>query len=106
VCIAAAVGSGKHQARLPTDRFEKLHEGSCLNHAYPINHKLRDCGMMKNFMTSGSLTRSMEVNEVPNEGDLTPFPGEDAVTTIYDGHPSLGVHCVSNPIPGTPTRWG
>jgi hypothetical protein len=31
--------------------------------------------MMKNFMASGSLTRGMEVDEVPNEGEAMPFPG-------------------------------
>jgi hypothetical protein len=50
------VGSGKRLARLPTDHFEKILEETCPNYAYPIKHKLRDCGVMKNFMASGSLT--------------------------------------------------
>jgi hypothetical protein len=33
--------------------------------------------MMKSFITSGSLSRGMEVDEVPDEGGTTPFPGED-----------------------------
>jgi hypothetical protein len=37
------------------DHFEKHLEETCPNHAYPVNHKLRDYGMMKNFMASGSL---------------------------------------------------
>jgi hypothetical protein len=37
------------------DHFEKLMEETCLNHAYPIKHKLKDCCMMKNFIASGSL---------------------------------------------------
>jgi hypothetical protein len=37
------------------DCFEKLLEETYPNHAYPIKHKLRDCGMIKNFMASGSL---------------------------------------------------
>jgi hypothetical protein len=32
--------------------------------------------MMKIFMASGSLTRVMEVNEVHNEVDTIPFPGQ------------------------------
>jgi hypothetical protein len=55
-CAVTAAGSGKHQAWLPTNHFEKLLEETCLNHAYPVKHKLRDYGMMKNFMASGSLT--------------------------------------------------
>jgi hypothetical protein len=56
----------------------------------PIKHKLKNCSMMKNFMASGSLTRGMELDEVPEEGDVTPFPREDAVMMIYDGCPPAG----------------
>jgi hypothetical protein len=89
-------GSDKHQAWPPMDHFEKLLEEICPNHAYPIKHKPRDCGMMKNFMTSGSLTRGIEVDEVPDEGDTTPFPREDVIMTIYDGRPLLGMCRMSN----------
>jgi hypothetical protein len=51
-----ATGSSKRQARSPKDHFEKLLKETCLNHAYPIKHKLRDCGLMKSFMTTGSLS--------------------------------------------------
>jgi hypothetical protein len=54
--IAIAARCGKRQARPPTDNFERLLEEACSNHAYPIKHKLKDYGMMKNFMISGSLT--------------------------------------------------
>jgi hypothetical protein len=53
--ITVVAGSGKHQARPPTDHFEKLLEDICPNHSYPVKHKLRDCSMMKNFVASGSL---------------------------------------------------
>jgi hypothetical protein len=62
--------------------------------------------MMKNFMALGSFTQGMELNEVPNEGDMMPFPREDAVMTIYDGPPSPGVRLLSNPSPGTPAHCG
>jgi hypothetical protein len=106
VHIVAVIGSSKRQARPPMDHFEKLLEETCSNLAYLIMHKLRDCDMMKNFMASGSLTRGMEVGEVLDEGDMTPFPGQDAVMTIYDGRPSSGMHHVSNPRLGTPARCG
>jgi hypothetical protein len=48
----------------------------------------------------------MELDEVPNEGDATPFPGEDTIMTIYDGRPTLGMHRVSNPSPETPAHCG
>jgi hypothetical protein len=106
VHATVVVGSGKHQARPPTDHFEKLFEESCPNHAYHIKHKLNDCGMMENFMASGSLARGMEVNEVTDEGDTTPFPEEDAVMTIYDSHPVPEMRRVSNPSLGIPARCG
>jgi hypothetical protein len=90
VHAVAIGGSGKRQARPPTDHFGKLLEETCPNHAYPIKHKLRDCGMMNNFLASGSRVRGMEVDEVPNEGDTMPFPGEDVVMVIYNGRPRRG----------------
>jgi hypothetical protein len=51
----AATGSGKRQAQPPTDHFEKLMEETCLNHTYPVKHKLRDYNMIKNLMALGSV---------------------------------------------------
>jgi hypothetical protein len=41
VRTVAITCSGKRQVRSPMDHFEKLLEETCLNHAYPIKHKLR-----------------------------------------------------------------
>jgi hypothetical protein len=102
----AVTDSGKCQARTPQDHFKKLLEETCPNHAYTIKHKLRDCGMMRNFMASGSLARGMEVNEVLDEGDTMPLLKEDAVMMIYDGCPSPGMRRVANPSLGNPARYG
>jgi hypothetical protein len=93
-CAMAVAYSGKCQVRPPTDHFEKLFEDICSNDVYPIMHKLRD--------------RGMEVDEVPDEGNTMPFPGEEAVMMIYDGRPPPGMCCVSYPSLGTPARcdWG
>jgi hypothetical protein len=53
---SAATSSNKRQARPPTDHFKMLLEEGCPNHAYPVRHKLKNCGMIRSFMTSGSLT--------------------------------------------------
>jgi hypothetical protein len=106
VCVTAIAGSGKHLAWPRTDHFEKLLEDTWPNNTNPIKYKLRDCSMMKNFIASGSLARGMEINEVPNEGDMTPFLREDIVMMIYDGHPSSGMRRVSNLSLGTPARCG
>ena len=36
------------------DHFEKLLEGPCLNHAFPIKHLYKDCDLMKRFLFGGS----------------------------------------------------
>jgi hypothetical protein len=41
--------------RTPIYHFKRLLKKVCLNHAYPVRHKLKDCGMMQSFMTSGTL---------------------------------------------------
>jgi hypothetical protein len=58
------------------DHFERLLKEDCPNHMYPVKHKLKDCGMMKNFMTSGSLTQDKLPEEDPGGSDAMSFPGE------------------------------
>ena len=36
------------------DHFEKLLEGSCPNHVFPIKHLYKDCVLMKKFLFRGS----------------------------------------------------
>jgi hypothetical protein len=45
---------------------------------------------VEEFHWLGSLTRGMEVDEVPDEGDMTPFLREDMVMIICDGRPRRG----------------
>jgi hypothetical protein len=98
-------GSSKCQAFLPMNHFEKLLKVACPNHAYRVKHKLRDCGMMKNFMTSRSLSQGMEVDEIPIEGDMMPFPREGVVMAIYGRHPSPERCHMPDPGLGTPARF-
>ena len=53
--MAAADHKG---GRKPTegtpDHFEKLLEGLCLNHAFPIKHLCKDYVLMKWFLSEGS----------------------------------------------------
>jgi hypothetical protein len=72
--IMTTAHSGKRQARPLIDHFERLLEEGFPNHAYPIKHKLKVCDMMKIFMISVSLTRGMELDEVLDRSDTTPFP--------------------------------
>jgi hypothetical protein len=76
---------------MTTDHFERLLEEACLNHMYPVKYKLKDYVMMKNFMTSGSLTRDKET-----KGEV--------VMMVYDGCSPTRRRRVSNLSPGTLTR--
>jgi hypothetical protein len=42
--------------RPPTDHLRRLLKEAYQNHAYPIRYMLKDYGMMRSFMNSGSLT--------------------------------------------------
>jgi hypothetical protein len=53
--VTAAERDFRHQAWQLKDHFKKLLEVTCPNHTYPIKHKLKECTMMKNFMTTGAL---------------------------------------------------
>jgi hypothetical protein len=89
---------------MTTDHFERLLEEACLNHMYPVKHKLKDYVMMKNFMTSGSLTRDKEPKGDSGGGGTTPFLDEEVVMMVYDGCSPTERRRVSNLSPGTLTR--
>jgi hypothetical protein len=41
----------------PADHFKKILKVTCRNHVYPIRHKLKECSMMKNYLTTGAFTK-------------------------------------------------
>ena len=53
--VAAADRKG---GRKPTEgtlnHFEKLLEGPCLNHAFPVKHLYKDCALMKRVLSGGT----------------------------------------------------
>jgi hypothetical protein len=56
--------------RQPTDYIEKLLVATYQNHAYHVRHKLKECSMIKSYMTIGALTKS-------KKPDAAPFLGEE-----------------------------
>jgi hypothetical protein len=74
----------KCQAWPPKVYFEKLLESACPNHTYYIKHKLKDCTMMKNFLTFGALSKGKNPEGDPGEKGVARFPREEAVMMIYD----------------------
>jgi hypothetical protein len=72
------------------DYFKRLLEEACPNHAYPVRHKLKDCSMMRSFMTLGSLTWGAELGEGLDVSETMPFLEENAAMMVYRGHPHQG----------------
>ena len=57
-CEGPLMATADHKgAQKPTegtsDHFEKLLEGPCPNHAFPVKHLYKDCGLMKQFLSGG-----------------------------------------------------
>ena len=61
--------------RKPTEgtpnHFEKLLEGPCPNHAFPIKHLYKDCSRMRRFLSGGS-----------NKGELGKDPDPSTCNTL------------------------
>jgi hypothetical protein len=55
----------KRQMRPPKDHFEKLLEVTYPNHTYPVQHMIKDCTVMRNFMTSGAFSKGRKPREAP-----------------------------------------
>ena len=51
---AADRKGGQNPAEGTLNHFEKLLEGPCPNHAFPVKHLLKDCGLMRWFLSGGS----------------------------------------------------
>jgi hypothetical protein len=50
--IVVAEHDFKRRTRSPKDHFKKILEAAYPHHPYPIKHKLKDCTMMRRFLSS------------------------------------------------------
>jgi hypothetical protein len=50
-----------------------------------MKHKLKDCTMMKNFLTLGAFSKGRKPNGDPGREAAIDILGEAEVTTIFDG---------------------
>jgi hypothetical protein len=70
--------------RMPSDHFKKHLKVTYPNHAYPI--KLKECTIMKTYMTSRALTKGKKPDGDLGGGNVaTPFLEEESVMLIYSG---------------------
>jgi hypothetical protein len=74
--VAATECKGKKASTEGTlDHFRKMLKGPCLNHAYPVKHAYKDCGLMKKFLSGGTKK---------GEGKRKPDPPKDDVKEKED----------------------
>jgi hypothetical protein len=62
--VASAGRNFKLCTQPPKDHFKKVLEAACSHHPYPVRHKLRDCTVMKRFMSSDT---SADGNELARD---------------------------------------
>jgi hypothetical protein len=84
-CVLSIARSNMRLVRPPTNHFKRPLEEARPNHAYLIRHKLKDYDMMRSFMTSGSLTCSAELDEMPDRSNTMPFSEENTIMMVYGG---------------------
>jgi hypothetical protein len=105
-CTSTAVCNEKRPVRPPTDHFKRFLEEAYPNRTYPVRHKLKDCSMMRSFMTSRSLNWATELDEGLDGSDTTLFPEKNAVMTVYGERSPSGRHRMSSLSHRAPTRCG
>jgi hypothetical protein len=69
------------QTRAPKGHFKKILQATYRHHPYPIKHKLRECTMIKRFMSSAdALPSGDELTRNPRNGGMV--LGQLEVATI------------------------
>jgi hypothetical protein len=63
----------------PTDYFKKLLKATCPNLTYPVRHKLKECTMMKNYMTTITFANGKRPEGDSSRKATAPFPEEKMV---------------------------
>jgi len=71
------------------NHFEKILEGPCPNHAFPVKHLLKDCGLMWKFLSRNSNNREQGKEPAPTTDDAKEkddgFPTPDDYLMIFRG---------------------
>ena len=71
------------------NHFEKLLEGPCPNHAFPVKHLLKDCSLMRRFLFEGSNKGEQGKDPAPTADDAEEkddgFPMLDGCLMIFGG---------------------
>ena len=76
--VAGEVAAAERQDKRPTrnDHFSQLLEKPCTNHGYPVNHKFRDCDMMKRLLRRTAKTDGDDRDKRPDASQEKGKPAE------------------------------
>jgi hypothetical protein len=98
--------SDKRPTKPPMNDFKRLIEEPCPNHTYPVRHKLKDCCMLRSFMTfrDPHLGHRAQLRAQWERYDAVPC-GKCHHDGLR-GTPPLGRYRVSSLSPRTPTQCG
>jgi hypothetical protein len=87
--VAAEQKGKKAPAEGTPDHYEKLLEGPCPNHTYPVKNLYKDCSLMKRFLSRGSKRRNKKKKPDPLKDDAKKkegaFPEMTSCIMIFDG---------------------
>ena len=71
------------------NHFENLLEGPCPNHAFPVKHLLKDCGLMRKFLSESSNKGEQGKEPAPTVDNAEEkddgFPMPDGCLMIFGG---------------------
>ena len=88
MAAADRMGGWKPMEGTP-NHFEKLLKGSCPNHAFPVKHLLKDCSLMRRFLSGGSNKGEQGKDPPPTMDDAEEkdddFPMPDGCLMIFRG---------------------
>ena len=79
--------AGRASTKGTPDHFDKLLEGPCPNHTFPVKHLYKDCALMKHFLSGGSKKgdqrKKLEPATDAAEGKDGGFPTPDGCLMIF-----------------------
>jgi len=79
------------------NHFEKLLNGPCPNHAFPVKHLLKDCSLMRRFLSGGSNKGEQRKDPPPTTDDAEEkddgFLMPDGCLMIFGGSAAYDSKC-------------
>ena len=88
---------GRKPTKGTPDHFEKLLKGPCPNHAFPIKHLYKDCGLIKWFLSRGfdrgEHGKDPKLTTDDAEGKDDRFPTLDGCLMILGGSAAYDSKC-------------